>query len=137
MTDWFARPILHVKDVEASLRFYIDRLGFTSPWRYDEDGRARVAQVDRQSCALILSDQWPDKVGKGLIFISLNVEPATPEAATAALDALRIELEARSVPVKDGSWGYRLLVVDDLDGNQLFFNYPNETGSGNAAEDEA
>jgi hypothetical protein len=23
-------------------------------------------------------------------------------------------------------WGYRLLVVEDLDGNQLFFNYPNE-----------
>ena len=27
----------------------------------------------------------------------------------------------------DGTWGYRLLVIDDLDGNQLFFNYPRET----------
>jgi len=127
MTDWFARPVLHVRDVEASLRFYIDQLGFTSPWRYDEGGRARVAQVDRTSCALILCDMWPEKIGKGLIFISLNVEPETHEAAVAALDALRAELEARGVPVKDGSWGYRLLVVDDLDGNQLYFNYPNET----------
>lgn len=57
MTDWFARPILHVADVEASLR---------------------------------------------------------------------AEFEAKGVPVKDGSWGYRLLVVDDPDGNQLFFNYPRE-----------
>ena len=81
-----------------------------SPWRYEEDGRARVAQVDRRSCALILSDQWPEKVGKGLMFISLNVEPETHEAAVAALDALRAELEARGVPVKDGHWGYRLLV---------------------------
>jgi hypothetical protein len=32
MMDWFARPVLHVTDVEASLRFYVDRLGFTSPW---------------------------------------------------------------------------------------------------------
>jgi catechol 2,3-dioxygenase-like lactoylglutathione lyase family enzyme len=32
MTDWFARPVLHVTDVEASLRFYVNRLGFTSPW---------------------------------------------------------------------------------------------------------
>jgi hypothetical protein len=71
------------------------------------------------------------------MFISLNVEPATREAAVAALDALRAELEARGVPVKEGSWGYRLLVVDDLDGNQLFFNYPNETASGKIAEDEA
>jgi catechol 2,3-dioxygenase-like lactoylglutathione lyase family enzyme len=127
MTDWFARPVLHVRDVEASLRFYVDQLGFTTPWRYDEDGRARVAQVDRQGCALILADMWPEKIGKGLMFISLNVEPQTHEAAVAALDALRAELEAKGVPVKDGSWGYRLLVVDDLDGNQLFFNYPNET----------
>ena len=125
MTDWFARPILSVSDVEASLRFYTNSLGFTSPWRYEEDGKTFVAQVDRTSCALILSSQWPEKVGKGLMFISLNVEPPTTEAATAALDALRAEFEAKGIPVKDGSWGYRLLVVDDPDGNQLFFNYPN------------
>jgi uncharacterized glyoxalase superfamily protein PhnB len=128
MTEWFARPVLHVSSVEASLRFYMDQLGFTVPWRYEEEGRARVAQVDRQSCALILSDQWPEKVGKGLMFISLNVEPETRETYIATLDALRAELVARGVPVKDGQWGYRLLVVEDLDGNQLFFNYPNEPG---------
>jgi uncharacterized glyoxalase superfamily protein PhnB len=76
------------------------------------------------------------------MIISLNVEPqssekttsekttsekTTHEALVAALDALRAELEAKGAPVKDGSWGYRLLVVDDPDGNQLFFNYPNET----------
>ena len=70
------------------------------------------------------------------MFISLNVEPATREAATAALDALRAELEAKGVSVKEGSWGYRLLVVDDPDGNQLFFNYPNETASGKIVGDE-
>jgi catechol 2,3-dioxygenase-like lactoylglutathione lyase family enzyme len=129
MTDWFARPVLDVTDVETSLRFYVDRLGFTSPWRYEEDGRAHVAQVDRQGCALILADTWPEKIGKGVMFISLNVEPATYEAAVAAVDALRAELEAKGVSVKEGSWGYRLLVVDDPDGNQLFFNYPAETAS--------
>ncbi|HEX6773254.1 MAG TPA: hypothetical protein VF126_14590 [Acidobacteriaceae bacterium] len=53
------------------------------------------------------------------------------------MDALRAELEARDVPVKDGSWGYRLLVVDDPDGNQLFFNYPVETAPDTIAGDEA
>jgi catechol 2,3-dioxygenase-like lactoylglutathione lyase family enzyme len=134
MTDWFARPVLHVADVEASLLFYVNRLGFTSPWRYDADGRAYVAQVERQGCALILAGTWREKIGKGLMFISLNAEP---EMQVAALDALRTELEARGVPVKDGSWGYRLLVVDDPDGNQLFFNYPSETASGKIARDEA
>jgi catechol 2,3-dioxygenase-like lactoylglutathione lyase family enzyme len=135
MTDWFARPVLHVTDVEASLRFYVDRLGFTSSWRYEKDGKTFVAQVDRQSCALILCSQWPEKVGKGLMFISLNVQPETREAAFAALNALRTELEAKGAPVKDGWWGYQLLVVDDPDGNQLFFNYPNGPVSGKIVGD--
>jgi len=100
MTDWFARPVLHVTDVEASLRFYVDQLGFTSPWRFDEKGKTFVAQVDRQGCALILSSQWPQKIGKGLMFISLNLEP---EAQVVTLDALRAELEAKGVSVKEGS----------------------------------
>jgi catechol 2,3-dioxygenase-like lactoylglutathione lyase family enzyme len=124
MTDWFARPVLHVADVEVSLRFYVDRLGFTNPWRYEENRRVHVAQVDGKGCALILADTWPEKIGKGLMFISLNAEP---EKQIATLDALRAEFEAKGVAVKEGSWGYRLLVVDDPDGNQLFFNYPKET----------
>ena len=68
MADWFARPVLHVRDVEASLLFYVNQLGFTNLWRYDEDGRAYVAQVDRQGCALILADTWPEKIGKGADF---------------------------------------------------------------------
>jgi catechol 2,3-dioxygenase-like lactoylglutathione lyase family enzyme len=126
MTDWFARPVLHVKNLETSLRFYVDRLGFTIPWRFDDDG---VAQVDRQGCSLILANTWKEKAGNGLMFLSLNVEPATPERLTAALDALRREFEAKGVAVKEGWWGYRLLVIDDPDGNQLFFNYPGETKS--------
>jgi hypothetical protein len=51
------------------------------------------------------------------MFVSLNVEPATHQAA---IDAVSAELEAPGVPVKDGRWSYRLLVVDDLDHNQLF-----------------
>lgn len=131
MTDWFARPILSVTDVDASLRFYVGQLGFTSPWHFAaEDGKTYVAQVERQGCSLILSGKWQERIGKALIFISLNVEPSTHEAATAALDALRAELHAKGVSVKDGWWGYRLLVLDDPDGNQLFFNYPNEPASG-------
>jgi catechol 2,3-dioxygenase-like lactoylglutathione lyase family enzyme len=137
MTDWFARPILNVTDVETSLRFYVNLLGFTSPWRFDENGKVYVAQVERQGCALILADTWPEKIGNGLLFISLNVEPQTPEAVTAALDKLRAELEAKGAPVKDGWWGYRLLIVDDPDGNQLFFNYPNEATSSKTAGNEA
>ena len=127
MPDWFARPIFHVTDVEASLRFYVGQLGFTNPWRFEEGGKVYVAQVERQGCPILLSSQWPDKIGKGILFISLNVDPPTPQAEIAALDNLRAEFVAKGAPVRDGWWGYRLVVIDDPDGNQLFFNYSNET----------
>src|ERR1700689_87163 len=136
MTEWFARPVLHVTDVDASVCFYVDQLGFTSPWRYEEDGKVYVARVERQGCALILADTCPEKIGKGLMFISVNAEQQTREAGVAALGVLRAELEAKGVSVKEGSWGYRLLVVDDPDGNQLFFNYPAESAPGKTVKGE-
>jgi hypothetical protein len=77
-------------------------------------------QVSRQECELILSSQWPDKVGRdggggGLIFISLDLD---------LLSATRAEFERRGVEVKDGRWGYPLMIVTDPDGNQLYFPYP-------------
>jgi catechol 2,3-dioxygenase-like lactoylglutathione lyase family enzyme len=113
--EWFARPVLFVEDIDTAVEFYGKQLGFTQAWRYEEEGKARVAQVDRQGCQLILTSQWPDKVGKGLIFISLD---------GAVLNALRAELEGRGVAVKDGEWGYRIMIVADPDGNQLYFPYP-------------
>ncbi len=71
---WYARPVLFVADIDRSVDFYVKQLGFSNQWRYEDEGKAWVAQVERQGCELILSSQWPDKVGKGLMFISLDVE---------------------------------------------------------------
>ena len=129
MSGWFARPVLFVTDVDRSVDFYVNQLGFNQMWRYEEDGAARVAQLDRQGCALILSSQWPDKVGKGLMFISLNVDAAPDRLRAEAedgLDKLRAEFEDRGVNVVNGYWGYPLMVVHDLDGNELYFPYPSD-----------
>jgi catechol 2,3-dioxygenase-like lactoylglutathione lyase family enzyme len=120
---WYARPVLFVANIDRSVDFYGQQLDFTESWRYEEDGKAYVAQVDRLGCELILSSQWPDKVGNGLMFISLD---------PGVLNALRVELEGRGVDVKDGQWGYRLMVVTDPDGNQLYFPYPATPATGSA-----
>ena len=128
MSDqWYSRPVLFVADIERSVDFYVKQLGFTQAWRFEDEGKAYVAQVDRKGCELIFSSQWPDKVEKGLMFISLDV---------GVLDALRAELEGRGVEVKDGEWGYRLMVVSDPDGNQLFFPYPASSATGSIASSE-
>jgi len=64
MTDWFAppRPTRQRRRGLASL--YVDQLGFTSPWRYDEDGRAHVHRSIGGAAALILADTWPEKMAK-------------------------------------------------------------------------
>jgi len=127
MSDWFARPVLFVSDVARSIDFYVNQLGFVLSWRYDEH-KTYVAQVERSTCALILSSQWPDKVGHGLMFISLDVD---------VLHALRTELEQKGVDVKDGWWGYNLMVIRDPDGNELYFPYPKEPDTETPATDTA
>jgi catechol 2,3-dioxygenase-like lactoylglutathione lyase family enzyme len=119
--------VLFVADIDRSLDFYVNRLGFREAWRYERE----ITQVDRQGCSLILSSQWPGRVSNGVTFLSLNLDgPDEDPSATvaAALDELRIEFEGRGVEVKDARWGYRLLVVRDPDGNELWFNYPATEG---------
>jgi catechol 2,3-dioxygenase-like lactoylglutathione lyase family enzyme len=112
---WYARPVLFVSDMDRSIAFYVGQLGFVEHWRHEDAGKALVAQVDRRSCELILSCQEPDKSGRARMFISLDLE---------VLESVRAELEGKGVAVEDGRWGYRLMIVRDPDGNELYFPYP-------------
>jgi hypothetical protein len=52
------------------------------------------------------------------------------------LDALRAELEGRGVEVKDRQGGYRIMVITDPDGNQLYFPYPKSAAAGSLWQSE-
>lgn len=112
---WYSRPVFFVQSVERAIEFYTTLLGFEEGDRYEEDGVALVGQVAREDCALLLNCQQPDKTGHGRMFISLNPEP---------FGRLKHEFEERGAPVKKGWWGYDLMVVEDPDGNELFFPHP-------------
>jgi catechol 2,3-dioxygenase-like lactoylglutathione lyase family enzyme len=116
MSDrWYSRPVLFVSDITTSVDFYVKQLGFKENWRFEGDeGEALVAQVARRGIELILTAESSDKRGKGLMFISLDEE---------VLSKLRAELEGRGVDVKDGHWGYRVMVITDPDGNAFYFPY--------------
>jgi catechol 2,3-dioxygenase-like lactoylglutathione lyase family enzyme len=102
--------------MDRSLDFYVKQFGFIENWRFEpEGGKASVAQIARPGLELILAAESPEKMGKGLMFISLDGDDA--------VDALRAELEGRGVDVKEGIWGYRVMVVRDPDGNEFYFCY--------------
>ena len=85
--------------------------------RYEEEGKILVGQVNREDCEILLNCQQPEKTGRGRIFISIDIGP---------LRALRAEFEGRGAPIRDGWWGYDTMIIEDPDGNQLFFPYPNK-----------
>ena len=115
--DWYSRPVFFVASVERAIDFYKEKLGFEESWRHVEEGLVLVGEVTRQDCTLILNCQQPGKNGCGRMFISLEPEP---------LRQLRSEIEGRGAPVRGGWWGYDTMIVEDPDGNELFFPYGDE-----------
>jgi catechol 2,3-dioxygenase-like lactoylglutathione lyase family enzyme len=111
MGRWYTRPVLFVADIQRAVDFYVDRLGFTEKWRFEQE----VAQVDRDDCEIIVSSQRPPKTGMGMLFIELTAEDVGGLPAT---------LEAKGVTFTRGHWGYPVVIVDDPDGNQLYFPAP-------------
>jgi len=115
MSTWDARPVFFVEDVERSLAFYTNQLGFSETNRYAEDGRVLVGGVHRDGCPLLLNCQQPQKNGHARYWILLGLD---------AYHALRRELEGKGVAIKDGWWGFDTMIVEDPDGNELFFPIP-------------
>lgn len=115
MSLWYSRPVLFVADVDRAVRFYVDLLGFAESNRYEENGVALVGEVTREDCTILFNCQQPEKTGRGRLFVSLDPEPFA---------ALRTEFAERGAPVRIGWWGYDTMIVDDPDGNELFFPFP-------------
>jgi catechol 2,3-dioxygenase-like lactoylglutathione lyase family enzyme len=107
---WYTRPVFFVADVNRAWRFYVEMLGFEKAWHSD-DGKGTVCQVNHGECEIILC-QDAARRDKSRLFIELTRE---------ALEALRREFAARSVPSKESWWGYDVIQVDDPDGNELLF----------------
>ena len=111
-------PALTVDDLESSLRFYVDALGFTVEERWEEDGALQGVMLVAGTCHLGLSqDDWAkgrDRE-KGTGF-RLYAETAQD------LDALAARLREHGVEPdgpKEDPWGTRSLTVTDPDGFKL------------------
>lgn len=104
---WYARPVFFVSDVQRSLRFYIEMLGFVKQWPEGDEGT--VCQVHRNDCEIILCQDGARR-DKSRLFIELSAE---------GIAELRGEVVARSIPHREMWWGYDSLLIEDPDGNEL------------------
>ena len=112
-------PALTVDDIERSLRFYTNVLGFVVGERWEEGGQLRGVSLKAGACSLGLSqDDWSKgrdrKKGEG---ISLWCGTAQD------LDALAARIKAAGARLaqepSDSPEGGRMLAVDDPDGFRL------------------
>lgn len=112
-------PSLTVDDLEASIRFYTQALGFFVGERWTDKGVLKGVMLKAGVCGLGLSqDDWAkgrDRT-KG-VGLSLWCQTAQD------IDALAARIKAAGWPLaeepKDQPWGGRSLSVDDPDGFRL------------------
>ena len=120
MNNLYARSIFFVRSAESSLRFYVEKLGFSMDWNYQEEGRTFVCQVSLLGFELILNEtirQTRARAGQGRVFIGLDDEQLEP---------FRRHIIERGIETQRVDWGRPTLAVRDLDGNELFFWLPHD-----------
>jgi catechol 2,3-dioxygenase-like lactoylglutathione lyase family enzyme len=106
-----ARPILNVRDLKASQRYYRDVLGFKVDW---EDGEpADFGSVSRGHGVLFMCQQCQGQPGAWVMLFAEDVDRLHREFVSK--DA-RIRMPPRNMP-----WGLREMHVSDPDGHVLRF----------------
>lgn len=122
-------PILSVADIEASITFYTEKLGFTHEWSMtDENNKPTFSCVKLGDAEVMLGvlegfveEADRDRLGKGVqLFIRLpqeiDVDALYTQAKTSGATIAR-ELETRD-------WGERTFSVKDLDGYHFMISKP-------------
>jgi uncharacterized glyoxalase superfamily protein PhnB len=122
-------PTLTVRDVDASLTFYADKLGFKSDLRLqDERGKTFLGSVEVGDTVIMFESadpKGPSEANRGhRSGVTLTI--CFPEAHD--IDAFYAELRTKGVPIAceidDRFWGNRDFTVRDPDGYHLVIARP-------------
>ena len=122
-----AVPFFNVKDIEASLRFYVEGLGFTITRQWEPDGRIRWCWLELGRVAVMLQEYWKDGKPGG--------SPAGPLGQGVSIcfmcaDAIAVYHDSRARGLKPSRpfVGNNLWVTSlvDPDGYRLDFESPTD-----------
>jgi catechol 2,3-dioxygenase-like lactoylglutathione lyase family enzyme len=105
------RPILHVRSLKASQRYYRDALGFKVDWEYGEP--PDFGSVSRGDTALFMCQGCQGNPGSWMMIFAPDVDRLHRELAG---KGAIIKLPPTNMP-----WGMREMQVADPDGNVIRF----------------
>lgn len=117
---------LTCKDIDASIRFYRDAVGFAVGESYEHEGRVVAAVVGAGDCRIVLNQDdgklgWDRIKGQGF-YLQINVKAAADVDAAAA----RVKAAGGALldEPADRPWGVRMFQFKDLDGFKLGVSTP-------------
>ncbi len=111
-------PFMHVADLDSAVRFFVDTLGFTAPFRH-----ANYAYVEREGAAIrILANDCPEELGVPHRGFAYYIDVLDLDQVVRELGPALAGLPAGEVhgPV-DQAYGQRELMVRAPDGNLVVF----------------
>src|SRR5262245_23270417 len=117
-------PLLFVQDIERSVAFYRDNLGFEIRGKWEPDGKLSWCRLQRDHSALMLQqateeDEPAEGRGRGVGFCFICDDAA---AVHAELCGRGLQLNAPEVAF----YGMKQLFLKDPDGYELCFESPTE-----------
>ncbi|HET7746462.1 MAG TPA: VOC family protein [Vicinamibacteria bacterium] len=117
-------PSFTVNDIEKSLAFYRDVLGFTVKQRWEEDGRLLGAELLAGSVMFMIGqDDWKkgrDRV-KGAGF---RLYCQTDQDIDRVAEGIRARGGKLAQEPRDEEWGGRAFTIDDPDGFKITISTP-------------
>lgn len=122
-----AVPFFGVTDIEASLRFYVDGLGFAISNHWSPEGRIRWCWLQLGDAALMLQEYWkdgrPGGVPEGLLGQGVSVCFMCDDALEIYHDLISKGIPASRPFVGNGLW---VTSVRDPDGYRVDFESPTD-----------
>jgi lactoylglutathione lyase len=132
-----AIPFFGVDDIEASVRYYVDGLGFEMTKKWEPEGKLQWCWLQIGDAAVMLQEFWKDgqhsgrpegKLGQGVSVCFL------------CEDALAIyrDLKSRGIDAKKPFVGNAMWVtsVSDPDGYELYFESPTDDAEETVLSDQ-
>ena len=123
-----AVPFFMVEDMQKSVRFYVDGLGFEITHRWEQDGNLRWCMMRLGDSALMLQEFHPSRRPDGKVGQGVSICFVCEDALAIYRDIKARGIESKTPFVGNAMW---VVSVSDPDGYRLDFesntDLPEET----------